>query len=522
MNAVIRPGGPDRRAVLKGGAALAAGAGTWPLFVRRAHAITPGHIVFGLSSYPPSLHPWKNVGTAALTVKYQMFRGLLAYDATGALRSELAENWEAEDAQTYRFDLRQNATFHDGSPVTSADVKATFDAIMAEDSVGYLRVALGIVDTIETPDKHTIRFRLNEPSATFIYLAASPYALVVSQASLGGEPENYVGAGPFRISNVERGTRVDLEAYEGFYKKGLPRSQTLSFVAYKDENLRVAAIEAGDVDIIEYVPWQSMDAVERNENLVLDTTSGPFMYIMFNTMKDGPLANPMVRDAIGFAIRREDVMAAAFFGRGSALRGMPIPASSPFFNEELANHWDYDPDRARALLSEAGYPDGFQASLLSTGQYNMHKDTAEVCQQHLAAVGIAVELNLPDWPTRIDLGNQGQYDMAVMGSGGEYNDPDALANFIDGRRGNTYGRSFGFSDDVLNDLLDQGRAEVKFEKRKEIYDAMQRRALEVVPLVGINWRAQGYATQAAISGFKGLPGFLTFYSGLMIEEAMAS
>ena len=522
MNSVIRSGGPDRRSVLKGSAALAAGVGTLPLWARRASAATPGRIVFGLSSYPPSLHPWKNVGTAGLTVKYQMFRGLLAYDATGALRSELAEDWEAEDAQTYRFTLRQNATFHDGSPVTSADVKATFEAIGAEDSVGYLRVALGIIDSIETPDAHTVRIRLKEPSATFIYMAASPYALVVSQASLGGDPEGYVGAGPYRISNVERGTRIDLEAFEGFYKAGLPRSQSLSFVAYKDENLRVAAIEAGDVDIIEYVPWQSMDAVERNEDLVLDTTSGPFMYLMFNTSKGGPLANPMVRDAIGFAIRREDVMAAAFFGRGEALRGMPIPASSPFFNEELANHWDYDPDRARALLSEAGYADGFQASLLSTGQYNMHKDTAEVCQQHLAAVGISVELNLPDWPTRIELGNQGQYDMAVMGSGGEYNDPDALANFVDGRRGNSYGMSFGFSDDVLNDLLDQGRAEVDFAKRKEIYDAWQRRALEVVPLVGINWRAQGYATQASISGFKGLPGFLTFYSGLMIEEAMAS
>ena len=522
MNPVFRSGGPDRRAILKGGAAAAVGIGTLPVWARHARASGHGGIVFGLSSYPPSLHPWKNVGTAALTVKYQMYRGLLAYDASGALRSELAETWEAEDAQTYRFDLRKNATFHDGSPVTSADVKATFDAMAAEDSVAFLRVALGIIDSIEAPDDHTIRFRLKEPSATFVYMAASPYALIVSQGSLAGEPENYIGAGPYQVTNIERGTRIDMEAFAGFYKAGLPRSESLSFVAYKDENLRVAAIEAGDVDIIEYVPWQSMDAVDSNDDLVLDTTSGPFMYLMFNVSKGGPLANAMVRDAIGFSIRREDVMAAAFFGRGAALRGMPIPASSPFFHEEYANHWDYDPERAKAMLVEAGYGDGFQASFLSTGQYNMHKDTAEVCQQHLAAVGINVELNLPDWPTRVDLGNQGQYDIAVMGSAGEYNDPDAMANFTDGRRGDSYGRSIGFSDDVLNDLLDRGRAEVEFEKRKAIYDEWQRRALEVVPLVGINWRAQGYATQNNISGFKGLPGFLTFYSGLMIEEAMAS
>ena len=506
----------------EGGAAVAAGVGALPTFVGRSTAATPGHLVFGLSSYPPSLHPWKNVGTAALTVKYQIYRGLLAYDTTGGLRPEIAESWEAEDPQTYRFTLRENATFHDGSPVTSADVKATYEAITAPDSVGASRVALGIISSIETPDDRTVRFRLNAPSATFVYsAAASPYTLIVKKESLAGDPENYVGAGPYRVASLERGTRIDLEAYEGFYKPGIPRSASLSFVAYKDENLRVAALEAADVDIIEYVPWQSMDAVDQNEDLTLDTTSGPFMYLMFNC-NDGPLANPMVRDAIGYAIRREDVMAAAFFGRGSALRGMPIQASSPFYNDELANHWSYDPERAKAMLSEAGYPNGFDATLLSTGQYNMHKDTAEVCQQHLAAVGINVQLNLPDWPTRIDLGNQGQYDIGVMGSGGEFNDPDALANFVDGRRGISYGRSVGFNDEALNALIDQGRAEIDFAKRKEIYDAWQKRALETVPLVGINWRAQGYGFQTSVSGFKGLPGFLTFYSGLMIEEASVS
>ena len=93
--------------------------------------------------------------------------------------------------------------------------------------------------------------------------------------------------------------------------------------------------------------------------LALDTTDGPFMYLIFNTT-EGPLADPKVRDAIGYAIKREDVMAAAFFNRGAALTGMPLPASSPFYNEEYASHWSYDPEKAKALLAEAGYGDGFQ------------------------------------------------------------------------------------------------------------------------------------------------------------------
>lgn len=507
-----------RRTILKSGAVAGAAALVGPTLVGRARAAEPGTLVFGLSSYPPTLEPWKNSGTAAATVKLQIHRGLLGYDGQGNLRSELAETWEAEDAQTYRFDLRQNAVFHDGTPVTSADVKASMDAIRASDSTAFLRGAFGIIDSIDTPDDHTVRVSLTGASASFIYLMASFHFYVVSAASLEADPANLVGCGPYTIVSSERGTRIDLKAFPQFYKEGLPKTENLSFVAYKDENLRVAALEAGDVDIIEYVPWQAMDQVESNGNLALDTTDGPFMYLIFNVTQ-GPFANPKVRDAVGYAIKREDVMAAAFFGRGRPLYGMPVPESSYFFNSELANHWSYNPDKARALLAEAGYGDGFSCTLLSTAQYGMHTDTAAVCQQYMQQIGIDVQMNLPDWATRVDLGNKGQYDVAVMGTAGQYNDPDALSNFVDGRRGASFIRSHGFDDAELNDLMDQGRAEIDQAKRKEIYDRWQARALQEVPLVGINWRSQGYATQTAVSGFANIPGFLTFYSGSMIEAA---
>jgi peptide/nickel transport system substrate-binding protein len=512
---------PDRRSVLKGGAALTASVIIAPQLLGRARAATQGHLNFGLSSYPPTLEPWKNAGTASSTVKLQIFRGLLGYDEQGGLRSEIAEKWEAEDPQTYRFDLRKNAKFHDGTPVTSADVKFSYESIIGEKSTAYLRVAMGIIDKIETPDDHTVRIRLKSPSASFIFLVASFYTFIISAKSMADDPKKPMGAGPYTITKIERGTRIDLKAFPDFYKAGLPKSKTLSFVAYKDQSLRVAALEAGDVDIIEYVPWQSMDSVDKNPNLTLENTDGPFMYLLFNTTK-GPLSKPKVRDAIGYAIKREDVMAAAFFGRGRPLYGMPVPENSPYFHKELSQHWSYDPAKAKALLAEAGHGDGFNATMLSTAQYGMHKNTAEVCQQHLIAVGINVKLNLPDWATRVDLGNRGQYDIAVMGTAGQYNDPDALTNFVDGRRGASFVRSHGFSDDKLNDLMDRGRAEIDPVKRKAIYDEWNARAIETVPIVGINWRAQGYGFQKGVSGFANIPGFLTFYSGSTIETAQTN
>lgn len=507
-----------RREIVKSGLVLGTGVIVGPTLFGRAMAGTPGHLKFGLSSYPPSMNQWANAGTAAATVKYQLYRGLVSYDGQGRLASELADNWSVEGDVTYVFKLRKNAYFHDGTPVTSKDVKASFDAIRAEGSAAYLNGAFKIINRIETPDTKTVRIILNNKSASFIYVLASNWALVVSAKSIANDPENPVGSGPYKIVKIERGARIEMEAFGNYYKPGLPRSKKLTFIAYKDENLRVAAIEAGDVDIIEYVPWQHMESVSNNNKLDLQTTDGPFMYLMFNNNHPA-LSKAKVRDAIGYAIKREDVMAAAFFGRGNPLYGIPIPTKSPYYNSKLANHWRYDPAKAKAMLAEAGYPNGFEANLLSTGQYGMHQDTAEVCQQHLQAIGIKVKLSLPDWATRVDLGNKGQYDIGVMGSAGEFNDPDYLGHFIDGRICSPLSCSNGLSDSKLNALLDAGRTELDEVKRKSIYDKVQMRFNEIIPIVTINWRAQGYATQKNTRGFQNIPGFLTFFSGLMIENA---
>jgi peptide/nickel transport system substrate-binding protein len=505
-----------RRKVLLGGLGAAATA-AMPGFIARARAKTPGLLVFGLSSYPPGFKPWENKGTASTTVKVQTFRGLLGYGSDGSVGPELAESWEIVSGNQFRFTLRENAYFHNGEQVTSADVKATYEAMAAKDSTARLRSRFAAIASIDTPDPRTVTVTLKAPDVTFIQQAASPHAGIVSAKALAADPGDFVGAGPYRIVNIERGSRIEMEAFDRYYKPGFPKMKKLRFDAFKDENLRVAALEAGDVDIIEYLPWQSMDSVGASTRLKMDVVDGPFMYLTFNC-KAGPFTDVRLRQAVGYAIKREDVIAAAFFGRGNVMRGTPVTKTSPFYDAELDSHWSYDPDRAKALMKEAGHAQGFSATLLSTAQYGMHKNTAEVVQQSLAAIGIQVTLNLPDWAKRVTLGNRGQYDFAVMGSAGDFNDPDALTKFYDGSLSASYARSYEFKDDRISELFAQGRQESDLAKRKRIYAELQRRALETVPIVPINWRAQGYGYQGYVSGFKNIPGFLTFFSGMTIER----
>ncbi len=374
------------------------------------------------------------------------------------------------------------------------------------------------VQGVETPDDRTVRIIMKEPVSMLPTWMASYHLPIVSRQS---DKDSFVGAGPFELKAQERGVSLELEPFARFYRPGLPRLKRIRAIAYADENLRVAALRTGDVDLIEYVPWQAMDAIAAEPSLALDTMDGPFMFLVFNGSR-APFNDPRVRKAVAHAIRRDDVVKAAFFGRGSALQQLPIASSSPFYNPEFKDGWKYDPELARQLLAQAGHSNGIKCSLLSTAQYGMHKDTAEVVQQHLAAVGIQAELNLPDWATRVATGNRGQYDIAVMGTAADSNDPDGLSNFIDGSLSASYVRSTGLPIPRITELLAAGRAEFDESKRREIYKEIERITIEQAPIVGLTWRSQGYAMRKGVSGFRNLPGALTFYSGLTFETTDVS
>jgi peptide/nickel transport system substrate-binding protein len=498
----------SRRAVLGSAAVL-------PLASRAALAArTPGTLTFGLSTYPPNLLPWANTGTAQVTVKYCAMRGLTSYDNKGLLRPELAESWTRDGETGWLFKLRE-AQFHDGKPVTAEDVKWTLEQVAAPKSTAFMKNQFQSVKAIETPDARTVRIVLDAPNVMLPEWLANPHMPIVAKGSTdnGGTA---MTAGPYKIAAAEKGVSIDLVASGKYWRAGLPKLKNIRFVAYADENLRVAAVQAGDVDLIEYVPWQSMSSIEKDPKLKLLSVPGPFMALSFNG--NGPFHDKRVRQAVAYAIKREEIVNAAFFGRGSPLRGLPIAPGTPFYDPAAADHWTYDPDKAKGLLKAAGVPNGFKATLLSTAQYGMHKSTAEVVQQNLAGIGIEVTLNLPDWATRVALGNRGQYEFCVQGTTTDNNDFDGAATVLDGQLPPNNARSVNIPTPETHALFEKGRAEFDFAKRKAIYAELTRQALDECFLVGLAWRAQGYAMAKDVDGFVNLPGAMTFFSGLTLED----
>ena len=496
-------------------ATTGAAAGALGFLGKAAFAQDGGTLRFGLSAYPPSFDVWASNGTAAGTIKLMCHRGLLSYDKDGVMQGELAESWEVSEDGTWTFKLR-DANWHDGTPVTAADVAWTVTEAQKADSAAYLQGQLATITSIETPDEKTVVMKTDGPQAVLPSWFAH-YNMSIMKT--GSERDSMMGAGPFKLVSTDRGVSLSLEANTDYYKEGMPKVAGVEAIVYADENLRVAALEAGDVDVVEYVPWQAMAQVGDNDALQLDTTFGPFMYLTFNGSKP-PFDNPLVRRAVGHAIKREDIAAAAFYERGAPLEHLPIADASEFYNADLANSWNYDPDKAMALLAEAGYPDGFDCTMLSTAQYGMHQSTAEVCQAYLSMVGINVTLDLPEWSTRIKKGNEGSYDLSVMGTAADNNDPDGLANVVDGSLPAAYARSYGLETPEISELFKKGRAIFDAEERKAIYKELEQIAIDTAPIMGLCWREQGYGLAGNVSGFSNMPGQLTFYSGFTLEEAM--
>lgn len=499
-----------RRTLVAAGFALPA------LRIPGARARTPGTLTFGLSSFPPSLAPWANAGTASGTVKLLIFRGLTSFAPDGKLQGELAESWTSEGNNTWVFKLR-DAVFHNGEKVTSADVKWTIEQIADAKSTAFFKADMQGVERVETPDDRTVRIVTKQPNATLPITFGSFHLPIVWKGSSAATP---VGCGPFVIKAQERGASIDLEPFAKFYKPGLPKLKAVRMVAYADENLRVAALQSGDVDLIEYVPWQAMGGIEANPALKLEAVDGPFMYLVFNGTKP-PFNDKRVRKAVAHAIKRDEIVKAAFFGRGSALAHLPIAEASPFYNADLKDGWRHDPALAKKLLAEAGHA-SIQTTLLATAQYGMHKDTAEIVQQNLAEVGIQAELKLPDWATRVNLGNRGQFDLAIGGTAADSNDPDGLLSIVDGSLSPSYTRSYNLKIDGVSELFAKGRAEFDEGKRKAIYKELESLVIEEAPMVGLAWRSQGYAMRKEVRDFVNLPGALTFYSGLTFETAQVS
>ena len=366
-----------------------------------------GTLVIALSDDPGHFNPGITTGFNVHAVTGSMFNGLVELDDNANPHPDLAQSWEVSDDSTqYTFHLAEGVRWHDGEPMTSADVKFTFENILLEYHSRTRGGLSGILQSIDTPDDTTVVFNFTQPYAALLQRLNSTEAPILPKHVYEGVDDvqtaaanlTPVGTGPFKLESYDIDNEITLVRNDDYFKEGLPYLDRVVMRVIPDQNTQVLALEEGEVDYIWRVPGGEIERLRGDDSITLHgVNSGPgggfcIPTLTFNSDRE-VFDDLRVRQAIAHAINRDQMLAQVIFGQGRVATG-PINSQMAFAYSDDVTTYAYDVDRANALLDEAGYTSDatrFTIDLLvfSFGDFPKY---GEVMRQNLAEVGIDVEV----------------------------------------------------------------------------------------------------------------------------------
>jgi peptide/nickel transport system substrate-binding protein len=448
----------------------------------------PGTVNFLIEAAPTNLDPRIGVDAFSEHLDGLIFDSLVTHDQTLNAVPDLAQKWETPDPTTYVFHLKPNVKFHDGRPLTSADVKFTFDSIMSGTVKTAKAGSFHIVQSIEAPDDLTVVFHLHEPYASFLWDLTKPGIGIVPKGSGTELARHPIGTGPFQFVSAATDEEILLERNPNYFG-GAPDIPRVRFRIVPDAIVRALELRkgSGDVTINSLTP-DMVTSFQQQPNTAIDDQAGTTLaYIAFN-FDDPILAHREVRQALAYATDRATLIQ-------NLLRGMALPAGSLL----PANHWAYEPRvkqyayntaQAETLLDAAGFrrgPDGVRFHLtLKTSTDQSTRLLAEAIADEWKRVGVALDLRSLEFATFYSDITHGSFQLYTLRLIGGNNDPDIFEYVFGSKKMPPNGANRGhYRNPALDALLDQARVEMDREKRKAILSQIQKIVAEDEPYINL-------------------------------------
>ncbi|WP_202313326.1 ABC transporter substrate-binding protein [Mesorhizobium sp. L-8-10] len=365
-----------------------------------------GVLVVGLTTNPPSFDPHKSAAFATTAVTEHIFGCLLRWDRTGTkVEPDLAQSYEIVDDLTYKFVLREGVKFHNGETLRSSDVKFTFDRIANPDTASPWRSLYSPISAIETPDDRTVIFRMSKPFAPFLNLLATvKYSAIVSEVDI--KPTNEVvagsaGTGPFKFVSFQANSNLVLTRNDDYYEEGLPYLDGLELRIIPDEGSRVAALRSNTCQLTSVTTPEVVQQIAGQPGFETPESPANMRVVLLQIdQRTPPFDDVRVRRAFSLAMNRQQIADVVWRGRAAPTAAIP-PAQAPygFPSEEVPGlpYQTEDLEQAKALLAEAGYPDGFETKLAVSPATFSDVAVAQVVQQQVARVGIRFDIEQMEW-----------------------------------------------------------------------------------------------------------------------------
>jgi peptide/nickel transport system substrate-binding protein len=383
-------------------------------------AATPqkgGNLIVCQPAEPPGLDPTANTAAAIDRVVFSnIYEGLIKVDRNGQFVPGLATDWKVDPSgKIYTFDLRKGVKFHNDEPFNAQVAKWNLERAAAESTVNAHPEYFRGISKIETPDDYTLVLNLKDVDALFIAHLAEGDAVMLPMKGYEDAKSNPIGTGPFQFVKWVRGDRVEMTRFVGYWNPALPYLDNVTFKFIGDASAQIAALKAGDIDVIGYIaaPESAMEMSKDNRfKVYAGTTTGEV--IMSTNNKAKPFDNKLVRQAMAYAIDRQAVIDLVMFGYGTPI-GSHWSPSTPYY-VDLTGKFAYNPEKAKVLLAQAGYPDGFEATIKLPAIYSYSRRAGEVIADQLAQVGIKLKIEIVEWGQWIErIFKKKEYQLTMIG-----------------------------------------------------------------------------------------------------------
>ena len=476
---------------------------TWPVMTRTLAVLTivglalsflscsskpdPHTLVMIIESSPTNLDPRVGLDAQSERIDELIFDDLLKRDEHLNVKPALAESWEIPDPLTYVFHLHHGVKFHDGRPLTSRDVKWTFDSLLQGKIRSTKAAAYRFVDRIEAPDDYTVIFHMKEPFSTLLWNLSDGAIGIVPYGSGDEISRKPMGSGPFRFFSAEQDREVILERNEEYWGEKA-RLGRIRFMVVPDTTTRALELRKGSADIVNNALTSDLVlALEREPNLKVLRGPGTVLnYLAFN-LRDPVLKDVRVRQAIAYAINRQPMI--EYLWRGFAQPAASIlPAQSWAYNNDVPAY-EHNAERARQILDAAGYRpvnDVRFHLVMKTSTEETTRLIAAVLQQQLRDVGVALDIRTFEFATFFSDVTSGAYQLYSLRWIGGNEDPDIFEYAFHSAKFSPHGanRSY-YSNPRIDALIDQARSELDPNTRKQLYAEIQQVLAKDLPYINL-------------------------------------
>jgi peptide/nickel transport system substrate-binding protein len=447
----------------------------------------PGTLVMIIESSPTNLDPRVGLDAQSERIDDLMFDDLLTRDQHLNVQPGLAERWEIPDPRTYVFHLHHGVKFHDGRPLTSRDVKWTFDSLLQGKIRSTKAAAYRLVQEIDTPDENTVVFHLKEPFATLLWNLSDGAIGIVPFGSGAEISQHPIGSGPFRFVSAEQDKEVVIERNDDYWseKAKIPR---VRFIVVPDATTRALELRKGSADLaINALTPDMVLTLEHDSNLEVLRAPGTVLSYMAFNLRDPILKDVRVRQAIAYAIDRQPMI--QYLGRGFARPANSVlPPESWAYRGDIPTY-NHDPERARQLLHAAGHPaiNGVRFHLtMKSSTEESTRLMAAVLQQQLRDVGIALDIRTFEFATFFSDVTRGAFQFYSLRWIGGNEDPDIFEYIFHSSKFPPQGANRGYyANPRVDVLIDQARRELDQNTRKQLYAEIQQILAEELPYVDL-------------------------------------